>query len=193
MRTNKEIEKMPAALTPEQKAERVTARKAKEAEAINNGSVTARAPVAGTGEQPVRRKRATFNGTQGKMTVDFSRLDELGFHGHIFNDTPGRIQQALDVGYEFVEANEVGSVATNVISKNTDIGDKVRFLAGSTDKGEPMYAYLMKIRKEFYEEDQAEAQAKIDVVDNAIRGGKLTGEGHTSEGFYNAGIKFSQG
>jgi len=190
---NKEIENMPAALTPIEKAERVTARKAKEAEAINVAPILARASVAGTGEKPTRKKRASFNGTQGKTTVDFSRLDEAGFHGHIFNDTPGRITQALDVGYEFVEANEVGSVATNVISRNTDIGDKVRFLVGNTDNGEPMYAYLMKIRKEFYEEDQAEAQAKIDAVDAAIRGGKLTGEGQTSEGFYNAGIKFSQG
>lgn len=192
---------MPKALTVEEKVARAEtkARKTKASVApapvvnVPVEPVTAvRALVSGTGDKPTRKKRASFNATQGKMTVDFSRLDEQGFHGHIFNDTPGRIQQALDVGYEFVEANEVGSVSTNVVSRNTDIGDKVRFLVGSTDKGEPMYAYLMKIRKEFYEEDQAALNARIDITDDAIRGGKLTGEGHTAEGFYDAGIKFSR-
>ena len=103
---------------------------------------------------------------------------------HIFNDTPGRIQLALETGYEFVAPEEVGGTATNVVSRNTDIGDKVRFLVGTGDKGEALYAYLMKIRQEFYEEDQAVLQSKNDAVDEAIRGGRLTGDGHTTEGFY---------
>ena len=165
---------MPRALTPEEKQDRV------EAKIIRN-----------TTERNSRSKRGSFNGTEGKLRIG-NQIE--GYHLHIFNDTPGRIEQAINVGYEFVQPNEVGGTATNVVSRNTDIGDKVRFLVGTDANNEPMYAYLMKIRNEFYEEDQAALQAKNDTIDAAIRGGKNTGEGHTSEGFYQpkGGIKLSQ-
>jgi hypothetical protein len=133
------------------------------------------------------RQRGAFNGTRGKLQVGKSIP---GFHLHIFNDTPGRIQASLDTGYEFVHPEEVGGVTENVTSRNTDLGDKVRFLVGSQD-GEPQYAYLMKIREDWWLEDQKELQIRNDKTDAAIRGGKLTGDGMTSEGFYNAGIKFN--
>ena len=162
---------MPAPLTMEQKIAKVEAKQATKVE---------------------RKKRSSFNGTDPKLRVDFSKLEELGYHGHIFNDEPGRIAQALDVGYEFVAPDEVGGTATNVVSRNTDIGDKVRFLVGTDGKGEPLYAYLMKIKQELYDEDQAALQAKNDRIDEAIRGGKLTGDGHNTEGFYTPkeGIKY---
>lgn len=165
---------MPAALTMEQKVAKVEAKQ----EAIRT-----------TAERKQRDKRSTFNGTEGKLRIG-NQLP--GFHMHIFNDSPGRISQALDVGYEFVTPDEVGGVSTNVVSRNTDIGDKVRFLVGTGDKQEPLYAYLMKIQDEFYKEDQASLQSKNDRIDEAIRGGKLTGEGHNTEGFYDAGIKLSR-
>lgn len=165
---------MPAALTMEEKIAKVEAKK----EVIRS-----------TAERKQRDKRKSFNGTEGKLRIDH-QIE--GFHLHIFNDSPGRIEQALGVGYEFVNPNEVGGTATNVVSRNTDIGDKVRFLVGTGEKGEPQYAYLMKIQQEFYEEDQAALQAKNDLIDQAIRGGKLTKDGMSTEGFYDAGIKISR-
>lgn len=158
------------ALTPEQKRERVEAKRA-----VRN--------------MDQRTKRGSFNGTEGKLRIAH-QID--GYHLHIFNDTPGRIEQAINVGYEFVTPDEVGGTATNVVSRNTDIGDKVRFLVGTDANNEPMYAYLMKIRQEFYEEDQNALQARNDAVDAAIRGGKNTKEGTSAEGFYNAGIRLSR-
>jgi len=134
------------------------------------------------------RNRGAFNGTQGKLQVG---KQIPGYHLHVFNDTPGRIQAATDAGYEFVDPEEVGGVASNVVSRNTDIGDKVRFLVGSTADGEPQYAYLMKIRQEWWDEDQAELQKRNDKTDAAIRGGKMTGDKMSTEGFYNAGIKLN--
>lgn len=163
---------MPRALTPEQKKEKVEATAA-----------VARTP---------RKTRASFNGTEGKLRIQ----NEIeGYHCHIFNDVPGRIEQALEVGYEFVSPNEVGGTATNVVSRNTDIGDKVRFLVGTSETNEPLYAYLMKIRNEFYEEDQNVMQARVDRTDAAIRQGQLTKEGHSTEGFYvpREGIKMGRG
>ena len=138
--------------------------------------------------KPARtRQRGTFNGTRGKLQVGNSIP---GYHLYIFNDTPGRITAAQDNGYEFVHPSEVGGTTENVVSRNTDLGDKVRFLVGSND-GEPMYAYLMKIKQEWWEEDQAELHNKNEQIQQAIRGGKLTGDGMNTEGFYNAGIKIS--
>lgn len=179
---------MPKALTMEQKVAKAEAKKAAQVAApvVKTESTTAD-PVRTT-----RTKRASFNGTTGKLQVDFSRLDAAGYHGHTFNDSPGRIAQALDVGYEFVSPDEIGRVSTNVVSRNTDIGDKVRFLVGTSDNGDALYAYLMKIRKEFYEEDQQAIQSKLDLVDEAIRGGRLTGDGHAADHRYDAGIKISR-
>ncbi|MCR4285085.1 MAG: hypothetical protein NUV97_03530 [archaeon] len=150
--------------------------------------VEAKQEIARTRSQ--RDKRASFNGTEGKLRVGHQIPN---FHLHIFNDAPGRIAQALDVGYEFVKPEEVGGVSVNVVDRNTDIGDKVRFLVGTGEKGDAQYGYLMKIRQEFYDEDQATSQAKNDKIDEAIRGGKMTKDGHSSEGFYDAGIKMSKG
>ena len=43
-------------------------------------------------ERPRERKKGVFNGTQGKLQVG-NQIE--GYHLHIFNDMPGRIQQAL--------------------------------------------------------------------------------------------------
>lgn len=158
------------ALTPEQKRERVEAKRA----------------IRSAEQRP---KRGSFNGTEGKLRIG-NQIE--GYHLHIFNDTPGRIEQALSVGYEFVNPNEVGGTAVNVVSRNTDIGDKVRFLVGTDANNEPLYAYLMKIQQEFYEEDQNALQERVDAVDAAIRGGKNTKAGDSAEGFYNAGIRLSR-
>ena len=136
------------------------------------------------------RKRNVFNGTQGKLTVNYT-ID--GYHLHGFNDENGRVQDALDGGYEFVSPEEVGGVKENVVSRNTDLGDKVRWLVGRTADGGPLYCYLMKIKQEWFEEDQQALQAKNNLIDDAIRKGRNTKEGGSSEGFYTPreGIKYS--
>ena len=167
---------MPAAFTPEQKREKLEAKQE---------------VVRVTAERKERAKRPSFNGTEGKLRI--GHLIE-GYHLHTFNDSPGRIAHALEVGYEFVTPDEVGGTATNVVSRNTDIGDKVRFLVGTNEQGDPLYAYVMKIKNEWFEEDQGEISARIDKVDDAIRGGKLNKEGHSSEGFYvpREGVKMTR-
>ena len=127
------------------------------------------------------RVRNVFNGTQAKLTVN-NQIP--GYHMHIFNDEPGRIQTAIDGGWEFVTPDEVGGVKDSVTSGNTDLGDKVRFLVGTSEKGDGLYAYLMKIKEEWWQEDQAEIQKRNDRVDDAIRGGVNVKDGTSSEGFY---------
>jgi hypothetical protein len=135
------------------------------------------------------RVRSAFNGTKAKLTVN---KQIPGYHLHIFNDEPGRIQTALAGGWEFVNPEEVGGVGERVTSVNTDLGDKVRYLVGADEKGDGAYAYLLKIKEEWWEEDQATLQERNDLVDDAIRSGTNAKAGTSSEGFYTPreGIKY---
>lgn len=151
---------MPASLTIEEKKARV---EAKLAERQNKEQ-----------ELPSgRRKSSTFNGTEGKLVVN-KQIE--GYHMHIMNDYPGRIDQALESGYEFVTSNEIGGTTVNVTDRNTDLGDKVRFLVGRNESGGPLYAYLMKIKQEWYDEDQAVLQSRNDKIDSSIRKGSINGD-----------------
>lgn len=169
---------MPRALTMEEKVAKAESKK--EAGQVRTS--------VDRGERP---RRGVFNGTSGKLQVHGTIP---GYHMHIFNDTAGRIEEALSAGYEFVSPDEIGGVATNVTSKNTDLGDRVRFLVGSAEGGNPLYAYLMKIRQEWFDEDQTELQGVNDRVDTAIRAGQNTKAGSSSEGFYvpREGIKMNR-
>ena len=137
---------MPKALTIEQKKERAETKVAERAS-----------------EKPNRRKKnATFGGLNKKLDVD-KQIE--GYHLHWLNDTPGRIAGALESGYEHVKEKEVFSY--------TDSEEFVKRHVGATDTGTSMVAYLMKIRQDWYEEDQADIQAQNDKFESAIRQGKL--------------------
>ena len=120
-----------------------------------------------------RKKRNVFNGTEAKISVQ-QQID--GYHLHVFTDKGGRIQSALDNGYEFVRPDEVGGVSENVVSRNGDLGERIRYLVNPRAEGTEQYGYLMKIRQEWHEEDQAELQAKNNLIDAAVRKGRITGE-----------------
>ena len=142
----------------------------------------------GSTEQPVRqrRNRGAFNGTRGKLQVGHQIP---GYHMYFFNDEPGRIQAALDAGWEFVSPDEVGYASTNVTNRNTDLGsNRVSVIGGKNDQGHAMAQVLMKIRQDWWEEDQADIQKRNDRTDAAIRSGK--GGDVDTTGFYDAGIKY---
>lgn len=153
---------MPRALTYEEKRDRTMA-----AHQVKQNPEPA-AAVDGT----TRKRRNVFNGTEAKIGV---REQIPGYHLHVFTDSGGRIQEAMDSGYEFVRPNEVGGVSENVVSRNGDLGERIRYLVNPRAEGSEQYGYLMKQRQEWYEEDQAELQDKNNRIDDAIRGGKVTG------------------
>ena len=156
---------MPRALNEFEKRDRLI-EKAAEREAAMTAPVPA---VDGT----TRKKRNVFNGTEAKISVQ-SQIP--GYHLHVLTDVGGRIQAAMDSGYEFVRPDEVGGVSENVVSRNGDLGERIRFLVNPRAEGTEQYGYLMKIRQEWYEEDQAELQAKNNRIDASIRKGKITGD-----------------
>lgn len=163
---------MPKALTVKEKEEKVLARTQNERPRATRG-------------------RNKFNGTEGKLAVNLL-ID--GYKLRVFNDTPGRIQDALDSGWEFVSPEEVSGVRDNVVSRNTDLTDKIRYVVNPNGDDTEKYGYLMKKRQEWFDEDQEELQAKNDLIDKAIQSGTNVAPGHSSEGFYvpKDGIKISR-
>lgn len=167
---------MPAALTYQEKVERINAKLLEKQE----GSSPA---VDGA----TRKRRNVFNGTEAKLGV---RSQIPGYHLHIFTDVGSRVQEAVDSGYEFVTPTEIGGVSENVVSRNGDLGERIRYLVNPRAEGTEQFGYLMKVRQEWFEEDQAELQAKNNRIDSAIRKGKMGGD---SPQFYvpNGGIKLT--
>ena len=159
---------MPRALTYQEKVERSRAR-------LAETDMSTPTPAE---DGTTRTRRSVFNGTTAKISV---QNQIPGYHLHVFTDAGGRIKDALDSGYEFVTPLEVGGVSENVVSRNGDLGERIRYLVNPRAEGTEQYGYLMKIRQEWYEEDQADLQAKNNQIDAAIRKGKVTG---ANQGFY---------
>jgi len=124
------------------------------------------------------------------MSVPVQRLEapEIpGFHLHWFTGSSERLQRALDGGYEFVDErdlkiNNVSLGGDSAASGNTDMGSRVSVVSGQEvgKDGQPTRLVLMKIRQEWYEEDQKLVDEKNERTAAALRGGDLGAEKEAS-------------
>lgn len=107
-----------------------------------------------------------------------------GMVGRWFNDTPGRIEAALQAGYEFI--NDQGGEDSRESARCINVG--------VNEDGSPMVAYLMAIPEEWYSEDQGKKQRPIDEFEAAIKRGIPQGAGQDEPGnFYDAGTSIKHG
>lgn len=123
--------------------------------ALNAGGgeeTPARADRAESREQTGRRKRVPLGTPQQKLAYP----QRPGYARRWFNDVGNRIHDAGQAGYEHVEKDEDGREV------------RVSTRVGTQEGGAPMIAYLMEIRQEFYDEDQATKQQAVDAIDDAI-------------------------
>jgi hypothetical protein len=67
------------------------------------------------------------------------------------------------------------------------MSDKIKQKVGTTQQGDVLYAYLMKIKQEWHEEDMAAIEAQNKQVEDAIASGSINGA-VGQDGRYNAGI-----
>lgn len=112
--------------------------------------------------QPERKRtRQPFGVPRLKLSVPF---EIPGYHLHWINDTTGRIQEALNGDYEFVDPKEVGVEG---------VDGRYQCLVGTNEDGSAQIAYLMKIRQDWYDEDQKALSKVQDQFDDAIKQGKL--------------------
>lgn len=112
---------------------------------------------------PQRAKRVPFGVPKSKLEIS---QGIPGYHLHWINDSPGRVHEAQAGGYEFVTPSEVGW-------EQDGTEQRVKKRVGLQEDGSAMNAYLMKIRQDWYEEDQQKIQAVQDQFDDAIRRGTL--------------------
>lgn len=160
-------------ITPEQLAEKAAAAKA--AQGVNPAN------KAGS-EAQVKRARIPMSLPTLKTEVP----DLPGYHLHWMSGTPQRLAQAQRAGYEFVQMEEIqlanvplGGDALD--QGSTDMGGRVSIVAGGVgEDGQASRLYLMKLKEEFWLEDQSRLQARNDSIADALTAG-LTGAGAQGE------------
>ena len=121
--------------------------------------------------------------------ADEKALTKAGYVTRWFNDVEGRVERAMGGGYKFVGPNEAKSLGEGALHQdNADLGARVSKIVS---RGDPVIrAYLMKIKKEFYDEDQEIKEARNQKVDDALAGGEAGGAG--VENKYGPGVTYSK-
>jgi hypothetical protein len=125
-----------------------------------------------------REPRAANRDESGRSTrvplgVARSKLSVPGREGYVrrwINDTEGRLANAESGGYQFVQDEKLQVGQQDIDNVNRDLGARTSRVV---DKTTGQKAYLMEIKEEFYEEDQAAKVAAVEEVDRRIKTGKL--------------------
>lgn len=105
----------------------------------------------------------------GQKQILSLRNKEPGYAYRFVNDTGDRVQRFLDAGWEIVSAKDV------------EIGDKrINGVApegtnAMASVGQGIKAYVLRIKDEWYEEDQAAKQAEVNRLEEATRQEALSG------------------
>ena len=121
-------------------------------------------------EQSQRRTRNSIGVPRLTLAV---KREIPGYHLCWMNDD-GNVENALDSGYEFVTKGET-ELENGVTPSNVDASDKIKQKVGTTQQGDILYAYLMKIKQEWHEEDMALIEADNKRIEEAIAGGNING------------------
>lgn len=113
-------------------------------------------------------QREPMGASQLKMT-----LPEIpGYRTRWFNDGGNRIDIAKKAGYTHIIKDGV-KVGSGAESGHTDLGSVVSRIVGTQADGRPQRAYAMKIKEEWYIQDQARKAREIKATEAQIRRGNL--------------------
>lgn len=88
---------------------------------------------------------------------------EDGFMYRFVNDTGDRIAAFQDAGYELVDASTV-RVGDKRVNATTAEGTKAQVSVGKGDK-----AFLMRIKQEWFDEDQITKQTEVNRLEESIK------------------------
>jgi len=115
---------------------------------------------------PVGRVTRTPVGQRNILTV---KGKDPAYEYRIVNDVEDRITQFQEAGYEIVQSDTV-EVGDKRASNGTSVGSAKQLSVGQGTK-----AFVMKIKKEWYEEDQRAKQGQIAATESAIKDPTLNG------------------
>jgi hypothetical protein len=107
-----------------------------------------------------REKRTPINGTRNILTI---RGQEPGYRYRIVNDDGDRIPMLQEQGYELVQDASI-TVGDRRIANPTKEGSPVQVSVGGGQKG-----FVMRIKEEWYQEDQKTKQKAVDDLDESMK------------------------
>ena len=149
-----------------------------------NPSVKA-GPIAGS------RKRIPMSVPQRKLEVP----DIAGYRLYWFLES--RVERALQGGYEFVDNREVtpnqrGIGTSGDVSGNSDLGSRVSVVSGSGQDGQPERLVLMKIKQEWFDDDQQILADRNKQIEDTIKRGGIGSEQEEARDKANRYLKSSK-
>lgn len=132
-----------------------------------------------------RRRRKNGVQAAGRLGVDQSKLDFDKFAYRWINDEPGRlVTKTKNDDWDMIpQAGEK--------EDNTDLGGMISIVVGTLPDGSPKRAYLCRKRKDFYEEDRADAQKALDEQLEQLRRGNDASGKAQSDYVPHSGIRMS--
>lgn len=104
-------------------------------------------------------RRTSINGTRNVLNISGK---EPGWSYRVVNDVGDRIEQLKEIGYEIVEDSKV-QVGDRRIANPTKEGSPVKVSVGGGVQG-----YVMRIRQEWKDEDQAKKDAYVDKIEQGL-------------------------
>jgi hypothetical protein len=115
---------------------------------------------------PSGRPQRVPVGTRNVLTVAGK---DANYAYRIINDSGDRVQEFMDAGYELVEASSV-RVGDKRVNSGSSEGSKAQLSVGQGQK-----AFVVRIKKEWYEEDQQVKQRRVDDLEAATKAKALDG------------------
>jgi len=122
-----------------------------------------------------RRQRIPFSGNRRRLHVPDEDKDP-NFEYRWINDDPGRIEAAKKGGWETVSKGDTTVGDPDVTTGNTDLGSATSLVVGKHESGAGKRAVLMRIPREWYDEDQAAKEEVNRATDEAITRGQAGGQ-----------------
>ena len=113
-----------------------------------------------TAEASARPRRTPLS-RRNRLSV---QNKEPGFVYRIVNDTDDRVSQMQEQGYELCEKAQVGAIGDKRVDNTASIGSIAHFSVGQGTK-----AVVMRIRDEWYKEDQTVKQQEVDAIEAAMK------------------------
>jgi len=115
---------------------------------------------------PESRVKRTPIGTRNVLTVAGK---DPNYVYRIINDSGDRVQEFMEAGYELVKDDSV-KVGDKKVNKASSEGSLSQVSVGQGQK-----AFVVRIKKEWYEEDQAAKQLRVDELENSTKAKALDG------------------
>lgn len=107
------------------------------------------------------RPRRTPLSRRNRLSV---QNKEPGYQYRIVNDVDDRVSQMQEQGYELCEKAALGAIGDKRVDNTASIGSIAHFSVGQGTK-----AIVMRIRDEWFKEDQAVKQQEVDAMEAAMK------------------------